>query len=73
MNKDTPISTNMPVLSVEKTIRTLDKAYCAVLEKGLSPKILPSVMLWGPPGVGKSQAVRQIGKDIEKRKPLVRM
>ena len=27
---------------------------------------LPSVMLWGPPGVGKSQAVRQIAKRIEK-------
>ncbi len=24
-------------------------------------------MMWGPPGVGKSQAVRQIGKEIEER------
>ena len=65
MSKETPVSTNMPVLSVEKTIRTLSRSYCTVIGKGLSPKILPSVMLWGPPGVGKSQAVRQIGKDIE--------
>ena len=65
MSKDNQVSTNMPVLSVEKTIRTLSRSYCTVIGKGLSPKILPSVMLWGPPGVGKSQAVRQIGKDIE--------
>ena len=64
---NTNASTNMPVLSVEKTIRTLSKSYCSVIEKGLSPKILPSVMLWGPPGVGKSQAVRQIGKEIEQK------
>lgn len=61
------VRTNMPTLSVERTITTLTKSYCAVIEKGLSPKILPSVMLWGPPGVGKSQAVRAIGKDIEKK------
>ena len=65
MSRTTQISTNMPVLSVEKTIRTLSRSYCTVIGKGLSPKVLPSVMLWGPPGVGKSQAVRQIGKDIE--------
>ena len=65
MSRDNQVSTNMPVLSVEKTIRTLSRSYTSVIGKGLSPKILPSVMLWGPPGVGKSQAVRQIGKDIE--------
>lgn len=55
----------MPMLSVEKTIETLSESYCSVINKGISPKILPSVMLWGPPGVGKSQAIRQIAKDIE--------
>ncbi len=59
-------STNMPILSVEDTIQTLSRAYCAVVNKGISPKELPSVMLWGPPGVGKSQAVRQIARDIER-------
>jgi len=67
MSRDNQTSTNMPVLSVEKTIRTLSGSYCSVIGKGLSPKILPSVMLWGPPGVGKSQAIRQIGKDIENK------
>ena len=52
MSRDNQVSTNMPVLSVEKTIRTLSRSYCTVIGKGLSPKILPSVMLWGPPGVG---------------------
>ncbi len=60
------LSANMPILNVENTIKTLSVSYCTVIKKNLSPKILPSVMLWGPPGVGKSQAVRQIGKDIER-------
>ncbi len=59
-------SANMPILSVEETIHTLSNAFCTVVKKGISPKELPSVMLWGPPGVGKSQAVRQIARDIER-------
>ena len=35
MSKETPVSTNMPVLSVEKTIRTLSRSYCTVIGKGL--------------------------------------
>ena len=63
----------MPILTVEKTVDTLTDAYCSVINKGMSPKVLPSVMLWGPPGVGKSQGVRQIAKRIERetRKKVV--
>ncbi|MBR3969070.1 MAG: AAA family ATPase [Clostridia bacterium] len=57
---------NMPILSVEKTIKHLSNIYCEIVKKGISPKVLPSVMLWGPPGVGKSQAIRQIAKDIKR-------
>ena len=59
------VSTNLPILSIEKTVNLLSESYSGVIKAGLSPKILPSVMLWGPPGVGKSQAVRQIAKTIE--------
>ncbi len=58
---------NMPILSVEMTVRHLSQMYCSIVQKGVSPKLLPSVMLWGPPGVGKSQAIRQIAKDIRKQ------
>lgn len=56
---------NMPVLSVERAIEHLSRAYCDVIKNGQSPKVLPSVMLWGAPGIGKSQAVRQIAREIE--------
>lgn len=57
---------NMPILSVERIISQLSNTYCEIIKKGISPKVLPSVMLWGPPGVGKSQAIRQIARDIQK-------
>ncbi len=55
---------NMPVLSINNTVEKLTDAYVSVVSAGISPAALPSVMLWGPPGVGKSQAVRQIAKNI---------
>ena len=41
------------------------ESYSSVISKGLPIRLLPSVMLWGAPGVGKSQGVREIAKEIE--------
>ncbi len=56
---------NIPSMNVNRIIDTLCQAYCAVINGGQPVKLLPSVMLWGPPGVGKSQAIRQLAKAIE--------
>ena len=59
--------TNIPSLSVGRAVSLLSDAYCAVLQSGAPLRTLPSVMLWGPPGIGKSQAVKQIAGIIEER------
>ena len=56
--------TNIPSMNIGKTIEKLSRAYCAIIQNKYPLKTMPSVMLWGPPGVGKSQAVRQIAKEI---------
>ncbi len=62
--KDVKI-TNIPSMDVGKVVNKLSDAYSAIIDKGLPLKSMPSVMMWGPPGVGKSQAVRQIASKIE--------
>lgn len=57
---------NIPQMNVNRLIDELTPAYTNIINAGLPIKVFPSVMLWGPPGVGKSQAVRQLGKEIEK-------
>lgn len=57
--------TNIPSMNIGRIIDTLKEAYCAILNAGQPLKLLPSVMLWGPPGVGKSQAIRQLAREIE--------
>ena len=57
--------TNIPSMNVGKMVEKLSEAYSAVIKNRFSIKTIPSVMLWGPPGVGKSQAIRQIARDIE--------
>ncbi len=59
--------TNVPSMTVGKLIDVLGDSYCSVLGNGLPVRTMPSVMLWGPPGVGKSQAVRQIASKIENK------
>ena len=62
---DTKMS-NIPSMHINKIVDTLSNAYCTIINNDLKLKLLPSVMLWGPPGVGKSQAVRQLAEKIEK-------
>lgn len=61
--KDIALS-NVPAMTVGQAVDALSNAYCRVLEKGLPVKTVPSAMLWGPPGIGKSQAVRQIAENL---------
>lgn len=59
--------TNLPTMTIGKLVTKLSEAYAAILNAGLPVKTMPSVMLWGAPGVGKSQAVRQLAKEIEEQ------
>lgn len=59
--------TNIPSMNVNRIIETLGNAYCTIIRQQLPLRILPSVMLWGPPGVGKSQAVRQLAGEIQSK------
>ena len=52
-------------MTVEEITKILSNAYVRLIKKGLPIKTFPSAMLWGAPGVGKSQGVRQIAREIE--------
>lgn len=52
-------------VNVDKMVNMLSKAYINLINAGVAFKKFPSVMLWGPPGVGKSQGIREIAKCIE--------
>lgn len=56
---------NIPTVSVGKFVNDLSNAYCSLIKNGLPLKLLPSVMLWGPPGIGKSQAIRELADEIK--------
>lgn len=58
---------NVPSMNVTRAIKVLSNAYINLIESGLPIRTMPSVMLWGPPGVGKSQAVKQMADIIQKK------
>lgn len=57
----------MVTISVDEMVNLLAKMYVQAIEKKCSIETLPSVMLWGAPGVGKSQGVHQVAKEMEKK------
>lgn len=64
--KDVSEKMNIPQLSVTEAVKRIHKVYCAAVKKGLGVAFPPSLMLWGPPGIGKSDFVRQLAEMIEK-------
>lgn len=65
MKKEVFEGMNIPSLSVTEAVNSVYKSYCAAIRKGLGVTYLPAIMLWGPPGIGKSDFVRQLGTLIE--------
>lgn len=60
------MSGNVPAVGVGKIVDMLVNMYESVINKGVDLTAVPAVMLWGPPGVGKSQGVKQIAARLEK-------
>ena len=58
-------NSNVTTLSINRIIKQLSEAYVAVINNDMPVTVLPSVMLWGSPGIGKSQGVKQLAEAIE--------
>ncbi len=58
---------NIPRATVESFVNSLGALYCSAISKGMRMKSIPSAFLWGPPGIGKSQGVYELSREIEKR------
>ena len=58
------IESGLYAINVKHMVEMLSKAYVSLIETKTPFKTFPSVMLWGPPGVGKSQGVREIASVI---------
>ena len=56
---------NIPSMGPSKCVNILSTMYSNVINSNKNLNILQSVMLWGPPGIGKSQAIKEIAKEIE--------
>ena len=59
--------TNISAVTVDQMVNQLSKAYVALIENDLPLKLFPSVMLWGPPGVGKSQGIKKLAEVLSDR------
>lgn len=60
-------NTNISKMSVNNVIELLATMYIPLIKSNLSFSTLPSPFLWGPPGVGKSDAVKELAEIIEEK------
>ena len=54
-------------VNIRGMVNMLSKAYVSLIEGNIPFEKFPSVMIWGPPGVGKSQGVRETAEVIRKK------
>ena len=57
---------NVPTLSVKDILKELSGLYINVINANMPLKAIPTPFLWGPAGIGKSEAVLQLADAIEK-------
>ena len=60
-------SNGLVQLTVAQMVTQLSDAFSGMINSGIPLREFPSIMLWGPPGVGKSQGVRQIADRIRRQ------
>ncbi len=58
---------NIPTITVNKMVSLLSNLYVKALEKNMDLKLIATPFLWGAAGVGKSQGVYQLAKEIEQK------
>ena len=56
---------NIITLSVQETVDDIAPLYVAAIRNSVPFSQIPAPMLWGPPGVGKSDGAKQIARYIE--------
>ena len=56
---------NIPEVSVGEMVEELLALYRGAIRAGIPFRVLPSPFLWGPPGVGKADGVRQLAHELE--------
>lgn len=59
------LNSNIPQMNINAMVKALSTAFCNIINAEQPIRLFPSVMLWGSPGIGKSQGVRQLGKALE--------
>lgn len=58
---------DMSQMTVSQLENKFVKVYTSLIKANAPLKIFPSVMLWGPPGVGKSQSVKHIAEKVSEK------
>lgn len=65
------INMNIPSVSVDDFVEEMTRVYVPTIKAGYPINMIPAAMLWGPPGVGKSDGVREfadrLGTAADKR------
>ncbi len=54
-------------INVKHMVEILSRAYVSLIGTNTPFRNFPSVMIWGPPGIGKSQGVREIAEYIRRK------
>ena len=56
---------NIPQVDVNLAKNLMKTLYLNAISKGVSLNAIPTTMLWGPPGAGKSSAVAQLCEELQ--------